>query len=362
MDALAPIWNLIIYDPMLNSLLFLYGIVQNYGVAIILFTIIIGLLTMPLRIKSQAAMKVQQAKQAKLQPRLEELKKKHKNDQQAYQQAQMKLMQEEGLVNPLNSGCLLMLIPFPIFIGLYGVITAVMGTTPESLLQLSQHIYSFLPSAGQLIPVKSDFFGLNLAAIPSSAYGLLSPITILIVLLVVGSSWIQQKIMTPATAAVDSQQAAMNSQMQLITPIIFGFFVVNAPVGLSLYWITFGLMTIVQQVITGGTDSLKNLVPSFGGPAKAPPKKIKPRIQSVEPDEPIVKSVPSTVSKSKKPVSKKVGRLTMIDTEDNSDESGGEESRADNGDTSESKPGLPPGSLLTGGGPKKGKKKRGNKY
>ncbi len=350
MDFLTPLWNLIIYDPMLNSLLFLYSIVQNYGLAIILFTVIIGALTMPLRIKSQAAMKQQQAKTARIQPRLEELKKKYKNDPQALQQAQMKLYQEEGLVNPFNMGCLLTLLPFPIFIGLYGVITAVMGSTPEQLLQLSQHLYPFFPQAGSLVPVNPNFLLLNLAAVPSSAYGLTSPITIIIVLLVVGSSWIQQKIMTPATASLDPQQAAMNNQMQLITPVIFGFFVVNAPVGLSVYWITFGLMTIVQQLITGGTGSIRNLFGQSGTPAKKEP-----------PKRPKIKAEYTDGEEEEQPVAKRTQNAPRVPVEvtDGDEEEAETEAETASSGLNEQTPPAETRPVIVG--PRRGKKKRGKK-
>ncbi len=369
MDFLTPVWNTIIYDPMLNSLLFLYSLVRNYGLAIILFTIIIGALTMPLRIKSQAAMKAQQAKTARVQPRLDELKKNYKTDPPALQQAQLKLYQEAGLVNPFNSGCLLTLLPFPIFIGLYGVITAVMGATPEQLLNLSQKIYPFFPQAANLIPVNPNFFGLNLAAVPSSAYGLLSPLTIIIVLLVVGSSWIQQKIMTPATASLDPQQAAMNNQMQLITPVIFGFFVVNAPVGLSVYWITFGLMTIIQQLITGGTASITNLIRPSAAPAKkAPPKrpKIKAEYTDGEDDETAEKPADKPVIKPvDKPADKPVGRRTVTPsglhveiTDADEDEEAQDDDRAPDDSVIDQAPSVTKPEIV---GPRRGKKKRGKK-
>ncbi len=365
MDFLTPLWNLIIYDPMLNSLLFLYSLVQNYGLAIILFTLIIGGLTMPLRIKSQAAMKAQQAKTARVQPKVEELKKKSKNDPQALQQAQMKLYQEEGLVNPLNSGCLLTLLPFPIFIGLYGVITAVMGATPEQLLNLSQHVYPFFAQAASLIPVNPNFLGLNLAAIPGTAYGFLHPITIAVVLLVVGSSWIQQKIMTPATASLDPQQAAMNNQMQLITPVIFGFFVINAPIGLSVYWITFGLMTIIQQLITGGTASITNLIRPAAAPAKkAPPKLPKVKVEYTDGEEgepvakkPVAKQPVAKPSTSTRTVTSSGLHVETTDEEEDEEEAVQDDDRmpSDSGDQ------APPVSKPEIVGPRRGKKKRGKK-
>jgi YidC/Oxa1 family membrane protein insertase len=272
LDFLAPLWNLVIYNPMVNVLLLLYSVFQNYGVAIILFTLLIALITAPLRIKSQLAMREQQAKTARLKPRLDELKKKYKDNTQQYQAAQMKLYQEEGLVNPLNSGCLLSLLPFPIFIGLYNVIITVMGDRPEQLMQLSPHLYSFLPYLARLVPVNPYFFGLNLASTVSAQ----NPILIAVIVgLVVGASYLQQKMMMQPAAALDPQQAQMNQSMQLMTPLLFGFFVFNYQIGLSLYWITFSLVGIVQQYFTTG---LGGLAPQPAAPAKAQPKKVSPPV------------------------------------------------------------------------------------
>ncbi len=265
MPDITPIWNLIIIDPMTNAMMFLYSIIPNYGVAIILFTLIVAGLTMPLRIKSQQSMRAQQEKTAKLKPKLDELKKKYKDNPQQLQQALMKLYQEEGMINPLNAGGLLTLIPFPIFIGLYSVITSVMGSTPEQLMQLASHLDPFFPQAGSLVPVNPYFLGLNLAAAPN-AQNIPAPFNFVVLAIVVGAvigvQWVQQKMMTPATASLDPQQAAMNQQMQLIMPIFFGWIVIGTPTGLSLYWITFGLLTVVQQYFTGGFGAL------FGTPGE----------------------------------------------------------------------------------------------
>ncbi|MCC7165788.1 MAG: membrane protein insertase YidC [Anaerolineae bacterium] len=258
MDPLAFVWNTIVYNPMLNGMLFLYSFIPNYGVAIIVFTILIALATMPFRIKSQASMRKQQEKMAAIKPKLDEIKKKYKDNPQELQRQQMKLYQEQGVANPFNMGCLLTLLPFPIFIGMYNVIVAVMGDKPESMMQMAPHIYPFFPSASALIPVNSNFLGLNIGALTNTQNIV---VIVVIVGLVVGTSFLQTKMMTPATASLDPSQAQMNQSMMLMTPLIFGFFVLNAPIGLSLYWITFSVMGILQQGFTGGWDSLTNLLP-----------------------------------------------------------------------------------------------------
>lgn len=258
MDLLGLLWNTIVYNPMLNGMLFLYSFIQNYGITIVVFTILIGAATAPFRIKSQEAMKKQQEKMAALKPKLDEIKKKYKDNPQELQRQQMKLYQEHGVANPFNMGCLLTLLPFPIFIGMYNVIIAVMGDRPENMMQLAQHIYPFFPNAATLIPVNSDFLGLNIGAVVSTQNIV---IIVLIVGLVVGTSFLQTKMMTPSTAALDPQQAQMNQSMMMMTPLIFGFFVLNAPIGLSLYWITFSVIGILQQGFTSGWSGLANILP-----------------------------------------------------------------------------------------------------
>ena len=94
----------------------IYDLVQNYGVAIILFTIVVKLILLPLNIKSQKAMK----KQQKIQPIIAELQKKYANDQQKLQQEMMKVYKENNV--SMMGGCLPMFIQMPILIALYQAI------------------------------------------------------------------------------------------------------------------------------------------------------------------------------------------------------------------------------------------------
>jgi YidC/Oxa1 family membrane protein insertase len=271
MEFIGLIFNLIVYNPMLNAMLFLYSFIPNYGVAIIIFTVLVGVATMPFRIKSQQSMKAQQEKMAGLKPKLDEIKKKYKDNPQELQRQQMKLYQEHGVANPFNIGCLLTLLPFPIFIGMYNVINGVMAERPEQVLQLSQHIYPWFTNAATLIPVNSSFLGLNLGAVLST-----QPLVIAgaVIALVVGSQFVQTKMMSSPSAALDPQQAQMNQSMMLMMPIMFGFFVWSAPIGLALYWITFSVIGIIQQGMTGGWDSLANILPKAAPPPPVRTKRI----------------------------------------------------------------------------------------
>ncbi len=117
---------------------FLYSIFRNYGVAIILFTIILKVLMFPMSVKQQRSM----ASQAKLSEKQKELQKKYANNQQKYNDELMKLYEKEG-VNP-STGCLTTLIPFPIMLGIfYSVIMPLSNTlhmTAESIIQHTDYI------------------------------------------------------------------------------------------------------------------------------------------------------------------------------------------------------------------------------
>jgi YidC/Oxa1 family membrane protein insertase len=170
----------------------------------------------------------------------------------------MRLYREAG-INPLG-GCLPMLIPWPIFIGLYQSITMVMGAQPEQLMDLAKHLYN-LPQLVAAIPVNNFFLGLNLAANPSG-------IGYIVPFLVLATTWIQQKMMTmPST---DPQAAQMNQSMQLMMPLFIGYISLSFPIGLSLYWIVFNILGIIQQYFQSGWGSLAASFPFLGAaPATA---------------------------------------------------------------------------------------------
>lgn len=241
-DFLAPIWNTFIFNPMVNILLFIYTLIGNYGIAIILFTLLIRLITLPFYAQQQKAMKKQQMLlQSK---EYQEMQKKYAKDKEKLAQEQMRIYRENG-VNPIG-GCLPALIPWPVLIGLYQSITMVMGTQPEQLMDLSKHLYTFWPALAMAVPVNPFFLGLNLAGQPDFA----APVTLVIPALVLASTWVQQKMTTMPSA--DSQSAQMNQSMQMMMPLFIGYISLSFPIGLSLYWIVFNVVGIVQQYIQQG--------------------------------------------------------------------------------------------------------------
>ena len=126
MELFIEIWNSVIIAPMINTLIVLYSVsFSNFGVAIIIFTILIRGLMMPLTVKQSRQMKAMTA----LQPRIKDIQSKYKDDKQRQSRETMSLYKEQG-VNPI--GCLgPMFIQFPIWIGLYQAILQTVPTTPE---------------------------------------------------------------------------------------------------------------------------------------------------------------------------------------------------------------------------------------
>ncbi len=242
-DLFLPIWNPLVINPMMNALLFIYVLVRNFGLAIIVFTILIRLITLPFYSQSQKAMKKQQ--ELMQGDEWKAIQKKYAKDRERLSQEQMRLYRQAG-VNPLG-GCLPALIPWPIMIGLYQSIMMVMGAQPEQLMELAKHLYTFVPMLAAAIPVNSDFLGLNLAAMPSG-WGYVVPA------LVLATTWIQQKMMTVPTT--DPQSAQMNQSMQLMMPLFIGYISLSFPIGLSLYWIVFNVIGIIQQYMTSGWGNL----------------------------------------------------------------------------------------------------------
>ena len=188
---------------LLRPLQWLYDVTHNYGVAIIIITVIIKLLFYPLSWKSFKSMQAMQ----QLQPQMKRLQEMYKNDRQKLNEEMMKLYREQK-VNPLG-GCLPMVVQIPVFISLYQVLYASIE----------------LRHAGFIWWIK------DLSA-PDHPMALL-----------MGASMVVQQWMTPTTG--DPRQA----KMMLFMPVIFTFMFLNFPVGLVIYWLVNNLLTIAQQYV-----------------------------------------------------------------------------------------------------------------
>lgn len=230
------LWQTFVVWPLANILIWLdqllegLGVFYSWGWAIILFTLGIKVITFPLNLSQIRGMQAQKD----LQPKLSELQKKYGKDREKLAQAQMKLYNEAG-VNPL-SGCLPLVIQMPILFGLYSALVAV-----GPMLQNAG--FFWIPD------LSYPNFALGLSWIPAlwnaGDYATLIAYLVLPVLLVV-TQLFMQKWMTP-TPTGDSDQAKMTQNMSMIMTLFFGYFTLQVPAGLSLYWVTSNLLQMLQQ-------------------------------------------------------------------------------------------------------------------
>lgn len=261
-------WNQFFVWPIVNLLLVFYKFFEwlhipgPLGFAVIALTISIRFLLYPL----MAAQLRSAKKMQNLKPHLDAISAKHKDDKTKLQQAQLELYKQHG-VNPA-AGCLPLLIQFPVLIALYNVFYAVLqnGDLAKLVSDINSIVYApFL----KLSSIDLTFFGTNLGIKPSQwqihGWWLLA-----IPLITGGLQYFQTKLMMPSVRMSDTGSqtsdnknpksdirdpksgtdtaAEMQKQMAIMTPIMFGFFAYQFPLGLALYWNIFGIMGMLQQL------------------------------------------------------------------------------------------------------------------
>jgi YidC/Oxa1 family membrane protein insertase len=260
LEALGFIWTEIIIRPMLNTLMVLYVVsFQQMGIAIILFTVLVRLVTLPLTLKQLRQMRAMSS----LQPRLREVQARFAKDRARISQETMKAYKEAG-VNPI--GCLgPMVVQMPILFGLFRVLVQTLYSDPDKLVGLSEKFYSWIPifPIYAAAPLDAKFLGMNLAESPGSL--------LIIPVLVFVTTWVQQKMTT--TPSADPRQSGNQTMMLWMMPVLIAFFSLSFPIGLSLYWIVSNVIGIaIQYFVTGGWGSLFPLFPkSAPAPAPTPP-------------------------------------------------------------------------------------------
>lgn len=281
-------WDTLIVQPFTNVLLMITMLVKNFGVAIILFTILIKLVTFPLtakQIKSSQAMQELQKS-----PRYLKMQEKYKDNKEKLAEEQMKIYKELG-VSPFSS-CLPMLLQFPIIIGLYQSIMRAMASTPLELIKLERIVYPFL-DPNKILPIQNRFLWMDLGQ-PERLMiaGIGIPVlTILVVL----STIIQTRVMTPPSEAGNDQAAAMTNSMNMTMPLMMGVLAYQFSAGLALYFVISNLTTVAQYAAMGKTD-WSRIFPWI----KTKPKPNKPAI--LIPDLPDEEEVaPVVVEKVNKP-------------------------------------------------------------
>lgn len=194
-----------------------YGLVGNYGVAIVLITVLVRVLMFPIMQKQVKSMK----RMGDMQPRMKEIQEKYADDKQKQSEEMMKLWKESGF-NPM-AGCLPMVLQLPVFIGLYYAL--------QGAIELRQ----------------APFFGwINDLSAPETLFvlpGLDLPVRMLPLLM--GGSMVLQQRLTPTT--MDPAQARM---MGTVMPVMFTFLFYQFASGLVLYWLISNVLGIAQQLWT----------------------------------------------------------------------------------------------------------------
>lgn len=252
-------WDAIIINPFINVLLLIYSLVGNFGIAIILFTILIRLITHPLMAKQlKGAQAMQDLQNDK---RYLEIQKKYKDDKERLAQAQMKLYQELG-ISPFSS-CLPTLIQLPIIIGLYQSIIRSLANTPIELLNLTRQIYPGLLNVAELVPLNSRFLWMDLGQperlfLPFLSFGI--PVLAIVVVTV---SFMQSKLMQPPASPGNEQAAMMGNMMTIYMPVLMGYMALSLASGLALYFTVSSVVAILEYAIMGRLK-WKNLIPSRG--------------------------------------------------------------------------------------------------
>lgn len=276
MDQLGLLFHLLLVDPMTNVLVALARVFGgNFGLAIIVFTLVMKIITWPLTASQYKQSRAMQT----IQPQMQELQKKYKGKDPKKLQAETMALYREAGVNPV--GCLIpMLVQFPIWIALYQVIRLSLGDTPESLVTLSGRLYP-IPFIHQAVPLNNGLLYWNLGQ-PDTSYVL--PFFVAL------SMYVQQKLITPvpvAGASPQSQQQQQTAQMMTwMMPLMFGFWSLTVPAGLALYWAVSNLSGIVLQYFYMGRKFQWSSLLQFGPPKPAtlPAAARNPR-PAAEPDE-----------------------------------------------------------------------------
>lgn len=233
LSFIATAFDLALYRPLFNALILIYNYLpwHDFGLAIIVLTLAIRLILYPLSVK---AFKSQRAMQH-LQPKVQDLQKKYKDDKEKQAREMMELYKTEK-INPF-SGMFLLIIQLPILISLYSVFRQ--GLAANGLT----HIYSFIYNPGHLNYI---FLGwVNMAQSHNIIMAALAGIL----------QFFQTKMMMPSTppAAAGSAKNAgdmaqmMQKQILYVVPVMTGLIMYSLPAALSLYLIASGIFAIIQQ-------------------------------------------------------------------------------------------------------------------
>ena len=252
------LWEQIVVYPIAKALVWLSNLIASIGIpyalgwAIILITLVIKLATLPLTRKQLQSQKAMQD----LQPKQKELQDKYGKDRQKLSEEQMKLYKEAG-VNPMG-GCLPLLIQLPILWGLYQALYAVAGA---DLVPRAQRVFFWIPDLFfPTLAVGTKWLG---EAFQAQDWGLLFAYTSLPIIMLVTQLIVQKMTQAPKSQGGKDTQAQMMGQMMFFMPIMFGYITLGLPAGLTLYWTTSNILSMIQQYFVTGWGSLVDWIPAL---------------------------------------------------------------------------------------------------
>jgi len=243
-ESVINFFYIILYQPLFNFLVLLYNYVpgHDFGIAIIFLTLIIRIILYPISVKAVNSQKSLQ----KLQPQIQELQKKYKNDREKQAKETLALYKNEK-INPF-SGLLLAFIQLPILIALYRVFWS--GLNPKELAIL----YSFVSNPVQINPLFLHIVDLSK---PNIVFAILAGLT----------QYFQTKMLTPKSDPKTSGQnkeadfsRIMQKQMLYFLPVFTVIILLSLPSALGLYWTISGLFSIIQQYLIFKKDHKPEII------------------------------------------------------------------------------------------------------
>ena len=274
-------WQFIVVYPLTKALIWLnkviasIGIPYSYGYAIIVFTVIVKLVTLPLTLKQLQSSKATQ----ELQPKLKALQEKYGKDRQKLAEEQTKLYKEAG-VNPLG-GCLPLLVQLPVLWGLYQALYVLANPSVGELQD--QGFYwikdlSFPDLTTGMSWIARSFTGRD--------YGMLAMYISLPLIMIITQLLLQKMTQLPKGAkGSQDAQGQMMGQMMMVMPVMFGYITLGLPSGLTLYWTVSNILSIVQQYFVTGWGGLGDWIPALKsktvtlvGQTEAPPPTTTPAL------------------------------------------------------------------------------------
>lgn len=239
------LFNELIYQPIYNFLIFVYNIIplHDFGIAIILVTIIIKAVLIPLSRKQIESQK----KMQEMQPRIKELQEKHKGDKEKQSRALMEFY-KENKVNPF-SGCLPLIVQLIVLIAIYRVL---FNISQNNLMADSSLLYSFVQDPGQINRMFLNIIDLS-AVLKLGSLALTDIPQIILIVAAALLQYVQSKMLMakqvfkPKKDGQPDFSQMMTKQMLYMGPLLTLFIGIKFPAGLALYWLVSTLFMIIQQ-------------------------------------------------------------------------------------------------------------------